>query len=62
MNKPNQTKCVDMDNRVVVARGEGVGWWVGEGEVVKRGVWLDHTDSICQLILRLTVLPSSPSE
>lgn len=47
MNKPNQTKCVDMDNRVVVARGEGVGWWVGEGEVVKRGVWLDHTDSIC---------------
>lgn len=46
MNKPNQTECVDTDNRVVVARGEGVGWWVGEGEVVKRGVWLDHTDSI----------------
>ena len=37
MNKPNQTKCVDIESRVVVARGEGVGWWVGEGEVVKRG-------------------------
>ena len=46
MNKPNQSKHVDIENRVVVARREGVGWWVGKGEVVKRGVWLEHSDSI----------------
>ena len=46
MNKPNQSKHVDIESRVVVARREGVGWWVGEGEVVKRGVWLEHSDSI----------------
>ena len=46
MNKSNQSQHVDIENKVVVARRERVGWWVGEGEVVKRGVWLEHSDSI----------------
>ena len=42
MNKPNQTKHVDTQNRGVTARGEGVGWDGKEDQLNGDEWWWAH--------------------